>query len=384
MTHATNHHWDDAVVGAGILGLAHAYHLAKRGRRVIVFERSQRALGASVRNFGMLWPIGQPAGAMHRLAMRSREIWLGVLAASGIWHDPCGSLHLAYRPDEAEVLKQFVTASGSNGFTCELLNPDQVLKKSPAVKQQGLLAGMWSPTEVCVDPRAVIAQLPGWLAREYGVDFQFGTFVTGYIRPMILTDGTERDAERFWLCSGDDFQTLYPELLESSGMIRCKLQMMRSQPFGDTWRLGPMLAGGLTLRHYKAFDACPALAALRKRVVEESPQYDKFGIHVMASQNGHGEIILGDSHEYGDQIEPFDKGEIEDLILDYLQTFLDVPGLRIAARWHGTYAKHPSQPYVVIHPSKDETIVTGVGGAGMTLSFGLAEQVVDSVLGKSA
>ncbi len=37
--------YDDAVVGAGILGLAHAYQLARRGRRVIVFERNPRPSG---------------------------------------------------------------------------------------------------------------------------------------------------------------------------------------------------------------------------------------------------------------------------------------------------------------------------------------------------
>ena len=99
--------YDDAVVGAGILGLAHAYQLARRGRRVVVFERNPRAIGASVRNFGMLWPIGQPFGPLRRLAMRSLQIWLEVLASAGLWHERTGSLHLAYRDDEAQVLREF-------------------------------------------------------------------------------------------------------------------------------------------------------------------------------------------------------------------------------------------------------------------------------------
>ncbi|HWC89630.1 MAG TPA: FAD-dependent oxidoreductase, partial [Pirellulales bacterium] len=87
--------FDDIVVGAGVLGLAHAYHLARRGRRVAVFERSPAAAGASVRNFGMLWPIGQPLGPLRALARRSLEIWLDVLGEAGLPYEQCGSLHLA-------------------------------------------------------------------------------------------------------------------------------------------------------------------------------------------------------------------------------------------------------------------------------------------------
>src|ERR1017187_7687772 len=101
--------YDDAIIGAGILGLAHAYQLARRGRRVIIFERNRRATGASVRNFGMLWPIGQPFGPRRTLAVRSLEIWLEVLAASGLWHERTGSLHLAYRDDEAQVIRDFAS-----------------------------------------------------------------------------------------------------------------------------------------------------------------------------------------------------------------------------------------------------------------------------------
>ena len=89
------HTADVAIVGAGILGLAHAYALARRGRSVVVFERSPQAAGASVRNFGMIWPIGQPAGRMHEMALRSRDLWVEVLdggapALLPDWFAACG------------------------------------------------------------------------------------------------------------------------------------------------------------------------------------------------------------------------------------------------------------------------------------------------------
>jgi FAD dependent oxidoreductase TIGR03364 len=371
-----NTRFDYAIAGAGILGLAHAYLLARNNVRVLVLERSPKAMGASVRNFGMLWPIGQPAGELYRLARRSLEIWLDILRDSDIWHNQAGSLHLAYREDEARVLEEFAREANVQGAACSLLTPAQVQHKSPMVKTAGLQTALYSPVETCVDPREVISSLPTWLHRKLGVEFQFGCTVTGFDRPHLWAGGKEWTANHLLVCSGDDLQTLYPEVLQACGLSRCKLQMMRTQPVVGGWHLGPLLAAGLTLRHYQAFAGCPSLPALKKRIAEETPAYDRFGIHVLASQNGRGELVLGDSHEYDEAIDPFDKQEIEDIILGYLRSFLDIPDMRIASRWHGTYVKHPTKPWVKLQPAPGVTVVTGVGGNGMTLSFGLAEQIV--------
>jgi FAD dependent oxidoreductase TIGR03364 len=373
--------YDDFVVGAGIIGLAHAYHLARRGRRVVVFERSPAAVGASIRNFGMIWPIGQPESAMRAMAERSRDIWLEVLGESGLWHDRVGSLHLAYHDDEAQVLGEFIERARGEGRSVDWISPGQVAERSPAVRQDGLKGAMWSAGEVCVDPREVIAKFPAWLARRFGIAFEFGRAVSGYDGSAVRAGDSTWKASRLWVCSGNDLATLYPEMLGSLGLIRCKLQMMRSQAFGDSFRLGPMLAAGSTLRHYKAFEGCPSLAAVRDRFSRDFPSFDEYGIHVMASQHGNGEITIGDSHEYGDRIGPFDKAEIDEKILEYLATFLDAPGLKIASRWHGIYVKHPREPFVIARPADSVTAVTGLGGAGMTLSFGLAERVVADELG---
>jgi len=367
---------DVAVVGAGIVGLACALHAARRGNSVVLFDGSPRAEGASVRNFGMVWPIGQAPGRIHERALRSREIWLQVAPAAGIWCEAVGSLHLAYRQDEWEVLQEF--GARDLGYEVELLNFSGVMARTGAVRADGLLGGMWSPTELCIDPREAIARLPEWLAEEHGVTLRFGTRVTAVEVPCVKTARENWQVDRVAICTGADFEGLFPEIYAASGLTRCKLQMMRTRPQPGGWRLGPHLAAGLSLRHYAAFETCGSLQALRDRVTDETPDFDRWGIHVMASQTGIGEITIGDSHEYGDDITPFDRGEIDALILDYLCGFLVAPDLRIAERWHGVYAKHPEESDFVADVAPGVKIVNGVGGAGMTTSFGLAEEVFDA------
>jgi FAD dependent oxidoreductase TIGR03364 len=374
--------YDVAVVGAGILGLAHAYHLARRGLKVVAFERHPRAQGASVRNFGMIWPIGQPSGPLYRLARRSSDLWLEVLTASGLWHARSGSLHVAYHPDEEQVLREFAGEAAREGRLCELWTPAQVTARFPAVREAGLRAGLWSPGEVGVDPRQVLAGLPDWLTRTLGVAFVFGAAVLRHDPPRLVTTDGDWLARRLVLCTGADFRELAPQAFAQAGLIPCKLQMLRSQAYGERFRLGTLMAAGLTLRHYPSFANCPTLPELIRRLDAELPDHVRLGIHVLVAQHAGGELVIGDSHEYGDAIEPFDKARIEDLILTYLRTFLTVPDLTIAERWHGVYVKHPASPYVVAHPTPETLAVTGVGGAGMTLSFGLAEQTVKDWLGE--
>lgn len=92
-----------AIVGAGIIGLAHAYLAARAGKKVAVFERNPAALGASIRNLGMIWPIGQPHGPLHALAIRSRPVWLGVLQEAGLPFSPSGAFALDFGGKQASA-----------------------------------------------------------------------------------------------------------------------------------------------------------------------------------------------------------------------------------------------------------------------------------------
>jgi FAD dependent oxidoreductase TIGR03364 len=368
---------DAIVIGAGIVGLATSRALAIRGKKVLVIDRSSFAVGASIRNFGMVWPIGQTDGKMYERAMLSQSIWKEISMASGIWHDPVGSVHLAYSDLEMEVLEAFQdSVRGIRNYT--MMSAAETSKCSEAIVFNGLKGGIYSPDEIIVDSPKAIKALPAYLNEKYGVEFVWDTHVQSVETGKVMCGKKTFEAEEIYICSGPEFENLFPEVFEAANITKCKLQMMRMGVQPNGWRIGPSLCGGLSLTHYASFkSAGEPLERLKKHIETEMPDYVKWGIHVMVSQNSSGELIIGDSHEYGLTHDPFEKSFINDLILNYLSSFARFPDEKITVNWDGIYAKlKDGKTELVTSPQPGVTIINGLGGAGMTLSFGLAEQLI--------
>ncbi len=373
--------FDVAVVGAGITGLAHVWSAAKRGLSVALFERHPQAQGASVRNFGIVLPIGQPAGVRRELAMQGRRHWKRLADSAGVWTNECGSLHLAYRDDELTVLEEFCDLFAGES-SVRMLTKTEVLACSAAANPDGLQGAMWSSSEMVINPRTAIAKLPFWLKDTFDVQVHFATPIVNVDHPTLTSgDGRTWHANRIVIGSGVDFETLFPAAYQQLAPVPCKLQMMQTATQPDDWRMGPLIAGGLTLQHYQSFESCPSLEALKKRIADETPEINHYGIHVLASQNDVGEMLLGDSHEYGDDISFFDKPTIDEIILRELRKLIRLPSIEITRRWHGIYAKPSPDGDLIADPQPGVKIAMAPGGAGMTMSFGLAEQIWNEWVG---
>ncbi|OKS87505.1 TIGR03364 family FAD-dependent oxidoreductase [Mucilaginibacter polytrichastri] len=364
------------IIGAGIVGLATARALAIRGYQVTVFERNERAVGASIRNFGMVWPIGQPTGPLFDRAMLSRSIWKQVCAEAGIWHDEVGSLHMAYHDDELQVMAEYADAN-QHLRDCTLLTPAQTLQKSAGVNPEGLKGALWSGTEMIVEARAAIGQVAKYLTEKYEVQFYWNTAISRIAYPAVISGNNSWEADEIFVCSGSEFETLYPQLFAATPITKCKLQMLRLAAQPDGWRIGPSLCGGLSMIHYPGFQSAASLPGLKKRYEEQYADELKWGIHVMVSQNHTGELTVGDSHEYGLVHDPFDKDFINQMILKYLRTFTNLKNWQLAQTWNGIYPKMTNgQTELVMEAEPGVTIINGMGGNGMTLSFGLCEQII--------
>jgi len=367
------------VIGAGIVGLATARALAVRDYKVKLIERNGKAVGASIRNFGMIWPIGQPDDVLYERAMLSRSIWKQVCDEAGIWYSEAGSLHLAYSKEEWNVLNELYEIYRNRNYT--LLNSWETTEGSPAVVETNLSGSLYSRDELIVDPREAIAKIPVWLNEKYGVQFYWGKTVTDICYPSVYIGKEEMEVDEIYVCSGADFETLYPEIYTGLPITKCKLQMMRMATQPGSWRIGPSLCGGLSLLHYNSFKVAPSLNALKEKFEIDYPDYLKWGIHVMVSQNQDGELTIGDSHEYGSTHDPFNKQSINDLILSYLKQITRFKDETITESWNGIYPKLTNgKTGLIVKPEQGVILVNALGGAGMTLSFGLSEQMIANQL----
>jgi FAD dependent oxidoreductase TIGR03364 len=379
---------DVCVVGAGVIGLAHAIEARRRGLRVVVLEQDSAAVGASVRNFGHLFFASQPDGPALSRALRSRERWLEIAGAAGLELVSAGTLIVARAEDELAVLA--AAAAAEPARQARLLTPAQVGALAP-LPSDGLSGALHSPLDLRVDPRAAVARLARWLEADREVTLLWKTTL-GAVSPGVVEGWTTAGARRrvrvaapwVFVCPGPDYRTLAPELAAGlETLTRCRLQMLRVRAPGGR-RYGPALATGLSLIRYPAFADRPETAALRARLEVERPELIARGIHLLVTQRPDGDLIIGDSHTYADTLTAFGEEAIDELLLGEAARLLGADTLSVRERWLGIY---PSQsapavdagaPFRVTSPLPGVRVVENVAGIGMTLAMGFAAEVLDS------
>jgi FAD dependent oxidoreductase TIGR03364 len=364
--------FDCLVVGAGIIGLAHALAAARHGLRVGVLEREARAIGASVRNFGFVTVTGQQAGITWRRAIRSRNVWAEVAPAAGIEVVQRGLLVCARRPEALHCLEEF--CSGPMGEGCHVLPATTIGHPIRA----DLLGALHSPHELRVESRTAIPLLTRWLTEAHGVSLLPRVAVHA-----VGSGGVETSAGRFVaphivVCPGPDLVTLFPEIAARRRITLCKLHMLRVAPPG--WVLPAPVMSDLGLVRYLGYAACASLPALRARLEQEQAAWLADGIHLIAVQSADGSLVVGDSHHYADSPDPFQPRDVDDRMLAELSAVLDVPPPEVIERWVGVY---PSGPDVAFHetPTPGVRLVMVTSGTGASTGFALAEETIADLLG---
>ncbi|WP_454792807.1 TIGR03364 family FAD-dependent oxidoreductase [Mycolicibacterium lutetiense] len=366
--------YDVVVVGAGIVGLAHAYHAHQRGLTVAVIDHADGVVGASVQNFGHACITAQSGQALA-YGRAGRRHWLDLSRKAGFWSAEAGTFCIARHDDELAVMREFATTREDGEV--RLLSRDQILERIPVVSE-GVTGGMYLPNDLQVDPRTAVPSIARWLAAE-GVDFHWRTAACGFEPGVVHTSRGPLRAETTFVTVNYDIDRLFPELAERDGLVRCRLHMLRAR-LPLAFALPAPLFTGWSLVRYSGFENLPATAAVAERLRAEYPAYAAIDLHQMYTPQPDGSLLVGDTHYRDISAPPFQSEEGFAALLEEARKLFGVKEIEVTERWQGVYTSAPNQEFLIEEPIEGTHVVTVTTGIGMTTSMGLAQDSVENAL----
>jgi monomeric sarcosine oxidase len=210
-------HYDVAVVGAGVFGAWTAWHLAKRGQRVVLLDAYGPAHArASSGGESRIIRMGYGADELYtRWATRSLVQWKELFAATGkplfletrvLW--------LANKNDER--LKQTITTLKRYEVPIEELDRAEIEKRYPQIGLEDVKFGVLeTKSGVLLARRAVAAVVAD--AEQRGVDYELAFVRTpegpGKLGSITTGDGKAISAGQYVFSCGAWLGKVFPEIL---------------------------------------------------------------------------------------------------------------------------------------------------------------------------
>ncbi|MFN8635526.1 MAG: FAD-binding oxidoreductase [Chloroflexota bacterium] len=185
------------IVGAGAIGCSIAYHLAQRGQRdVVVVERATIGAGSTSKAAGGI--RAQFATELEiRFSLEGIELFKRFEDEFGvdIGYTQDGYLFVISEPAVLAKYERNVTLQNGFGVPSQVVTPAEVREIAPGISLDGVIAGVWCPTDGHATPNDVCMAFAAG-ARRQGVRFHEETTVTamrqvaGGKTAVETTDGT--------------------------------------------------------------------------------------------------------------------------------------------------------------------------------------------------
>lgn len=100
-------------------------------------------------------------------------------------------------------------------------------------------------------------------------------------------------------------------------------------------------------------------------------------------QSADGSLVVDDTHAYGETLDPFVSDALNTLVLDELDTVLDLGVRRVSETWIGTYASAADRWRFTDAPDDATRVVVVTAGCGASTAFGIGEETIHDLFGSA-
>lgn len=353
-----------AIVGGGIVGASVAHRLRDAPAEVVVYERDEPGQGTTAASAGVFsWGDGSALLPDHPLRNRAWSFYRELVADGTLDAPRIGALAATDDPDDRPAFERMATRLRNRGIDADLLGwavEDEVRASgidAHGLRPDSVAVAVYSPTEVRLDPPAVVDHLLGESTRN-GVELRRETVTD------VHTDGSR--------VSGID---------ADGGRVPVDAVVNAAGPWAPAV---DRLAGiELPLRH------------TRGPMVEIADDHDRrpftefeTGEYVVG---GRGTVVGRYDTTYGtaERLDPDAERTVDDRFLDRVETVVrertDIARVRIRDSWVGLRTVTPDKRPVVGETGVEGYhVASGMSGLGVTLAPAVGGLVARSVLGKAS
>lgn len=306
------------IIGAGVIGSAIAYYLAKQGIKSLLLDQTDVCSGSSGACDKAISMQSKNPGLHLSMAMESAAMFpeLGAELDCDIEYSRCGGMIAIENERQMAIMKDFVARQQALGLPVDLLTVEEARRRQPALSPS-LFASTYSPADAEVNPLKVTFGFAR-AARRLGAVIHTGAKVTDLAVRSGRVSGVVTEKGAFRADIVINAAGAYAPFIGKFAGLDIPIKPRRGQII-VTEAMPPYIFGELWSARYIVAKHTPDL------IRQEDPQAAELGVGLSLGQTREGTLLLGGTRE----LVGYDSGTTPEAVATILRHAVNVvPGLK--------------------------------------------------------